>query len=287
MRAQIWTLIQAARLDHDLGLDARPHDAEFDDFILHVDGWLCEVKDAQIRDGLHVLGVAPEGRPGSGLVLAMLQAGRSGRARPARCRGCARRSGWPRTGGSRAEVDRAEGWPARLAEGMEQAGWAADAVAEVTREVLTEAAAADAAAGTESDLPARPGRTPWPRVLRFAADRADPPAGRHHRRARRRAARAGRRARACRAQRLAAARPGQRAAHRPQLLRGRPKAVPSRLAWETGQQLAESLLARYREDTGQWPTSVGLSVWGTAAMRTSGDDIAEVLALLGRPAAVG
>jgi cobaltochelatase CobN len=60
-----------------------------------------------------------------------------------------------------------------------------------------------------------------------------------------------------------------------------PKAVPSRLAWETGQQLADSLLARYREDTGQWPTSVGLSVWGTAAMRTSGDDIAEVLALLG------
>ena len=60
-----------------------------------------------------------------------------------------------------------------------------------------------------------------------------------------------------------------------------PKAVPSRLAWDTGQQLAESLLARYREDTGQWPPTVGLSVWGTAAMRTSGDDIAEVLALLG------
>ena len=60
-----------------------------------------------------------------------------------------------------------------------------------------------------------------------------------------------------------------------------PKAVPSRLAWDTGQQLADSLLARYRDDTGDWPASVGLSVWGTAAMRTSGDDIAEVLALLG------
>jgi len=60
-----------------------------------------------------------------------------------------------------------------------------------------------------------------------------------------------------------------------------PKAVPSRLAWDTGQQLADSLLARYREDTGEWPRAVGLSVWGTAAMRTSGDDIAEVLALLG------
>jgi cobaltochelatase CobN len=60
-----------------------------------------------------------------------------------------------------------------------------------------------------------------------------------------------------------------------------PKAVPSRLAWETGVALADSLLERYRADHGEWPRSVGLSVWGTSAMRTSGDDIAEVLALLG------
>ena len=60
-----------------------------------------------------------------------------------------------------------------------------------------------------------------------------------------------------------------------------PKAVPSRLAWETGVAMADSLLARYREDHGDWPRSVGLSVWGTSAMRTAGDDIAEVLALLG------
>src|SRR5690606_13503448 len=62
---------------------------------------------------------------------------------------------------------------------------------------------------------------------------------------------------------------------------GDPKAVPSRLAWETGVAMAGSLLERYRTDYGRWPESVGLSVWGTSAMRTSGDDIAEVLALLG------
>ena len=42
----------------------------FDEFLLHVDGWLCEIKDAQIRDGLHVLGPGPRrasaGRPGAG-----------------------------------------------------------------------------------------------------------------------------------------------------------------------------------------------------------------------------
>jgi len=45
--------------------------------------------------------------------------------------------------------------------------------------------------------------------------------------------------------------------------------------------MASSLVERYVADTGTYPRSVGLSVWGTSAMRTSGDDIAEVLALIG------
>ncbi len=60
-----------------------------------------------------------------------------------------------------------------------------------------------------------------------------------------------------------------------------PRAVPSRLAWQTGQAMAHSLVQKYLDETGGYPESVGLSVWGTSAMRTSGDDIAEVLALLG------
>ncbi|MBO0878575.1 MAG: cobaltochelatase subunit CobN, partial [Pseudonocardia sp.] len=60
-----------------------------------------------------------------------------------------------------------------------------------------------------------------------------------------------------------------------------PRAVPSRLAAETGSAMAESLLAKYREEHGDWPRSVGLSAWGTSAMRTAGDDVAEILALLG------
>ena len=61
-----------------------------------------------------------------------------------------------------------------------------------------------------------------------------------------------------------------------------PKSLPSRLAWETGQLLADSLIERYQADhDGNYPTSVGISAWGTSAMRTSGDDIAEVFALLG------
>ncbi|SHN88977.1 CobN/Magnesium Chelatase, partial [Geodermatophilus obscurus] len=74
VRAQIWTLLQAAKLDSDLGLAERPEDDHFDEMILHVDGWLCEIKDSQIRDGLHVLGSPPAGSDRVDLVLAMLRA---------------------------------------------------------------------------------------------------------------------------------------------------------------------------------------------------------------------
>jgi cobaltochelatase CobN len=60
-----------------------------------------------------------------------------------------------------------------------------------------------------------------------------------------------------------------------------PKAIPSRNAWEVGRALGDSLLSRYLADHGEYPSSVGLVVWGTSAMRTAGDDIAEALWLLG------
>src|SRR3954470_22425802 len=72
IRAKIWTLIQAAQLHHDLHTEQMPGEDEFDDFLLHVDGYLCEIKDSQIRDGLHILGVAPHGEPRVDLVLAVL-----------------------------------------------------------------------------------------------------------------------------------------------------------------------------------------------------------------------
>src|ERR687895_1607546 len=74
LRGEIWTLIQAAQLEHDLGLEGAPADEAFDEFVMHVDGWLCEIKDVQIRDGLHVLGQPPEGDELVSLVLAVLRA---------------------------------------------------------------------------------------------------------------------------------------------------------------------------------------------------------------------
>ena len=43
----------------------------------------------------------------------------------------------------------------------------------------------------------------------------------------------------------------------------------------------DPLVARHLADTGSYPRSVGITVWGTAAMRTAGDDIGEAMALMG------
>ncbi|MET8599614.1 cobaltochelatase subunit CobN [Streptomyces althioticus] len=255
IRAQIWTLIQAARLDHDLGLDDRPDDEGFDDMILHVDGWLCEVKDAQIRDGLHVLGTPPAGADRVNLVLAILRARQiwgGATALP----GLREALGLDESAATRTTADEAEERARALVQAMEDAGWDPSAVPTehgeqvaavlefAAREVVPRLSATTAEidhtvhALNGGFVPAGPSGSPLRGLVNVL------PTGRN-------------------------------------FYSVDPKAVPSRLAWETGQALADSLLERYRSDNGDWPASVGLSLWGTSAMRTAGDDVAEALALLG------
>ncbi len=285
LRGEIWTLIQAAQLHQDLGLEQRPDDDAFDEFVLHVDGWLCEIKDAQIRDGLHVLGQAPQGEALVNLVLAILRAGQvfggqvnpvpglrvalglaesppAGPPRPLDASAPARK-GAEDEEGVRLRTDQVEATARALVEGVAATGWSAAAVDAVVTDVLGEANPGAAAS------------------LRFACQQVVP-----------RLARTDREIDA-----VLHALDGGYVPAGPSgsplrglvnvLPTGRnfysvdPKAIPSRLASATGQAMADSLLQRYLDETGDYPPSVGLSVWGTSAMRTSGDDIAEVLALLG------
>jgi cobaltochelatase CobN len=59
------------------------------------------------------------------------------------------------------------------------------------------------------------------------------------------------------------------------------RAVPTPAAYELGKKSAELLIQRYVQDHGEWPTSFGITAWGTSNMRTGGDDIAQALALIG------
>jgi cobaltochelatase CobN len=257
IRQQIWTLMRAAKMDHDLGLADRPDEDAFDDMLLHVDGWLCEIKDVQIRDGLHILGQAPEGEAEVDLVLAILRA-RQLFGGEQTVPGLREALGLSEDGGeSRAAVDAAEVKARELVSALRDSGWDAR---EADR-IAGEPAVAD--------------------VLRFAAAEVVP-------RLRATSGEIDQILRALDGRFIAAGPSGSPLRGLVNVLpTGRnfysvdPKAVPSRLAWETGVALADSLLERYRADHGKWPRSVGLSVWGTSAMRTSGDDIAEVLALLG------
>ncbi|MBH8575005.1 cobaltochelatase subunit CobN, partial [Nostocaceae cyanobacterium CENA369] len=59
------------------------------------------------------------------------------------------------------------------------------------------------------------------------------------------------------------------------------RAIPTETAWDIGRKAAENLIEYYTQEHGEYPKTLGLSLWGTATMRTGGDDIAEALALLG------
>ena len=60
-----------------------------------------------------------------------------------------------------------------------------------------------------------------------------------------------------------------------------PRAVPTRTAWEIGRRTAEAMLTRHAQDHGDWPKRIVLDIWGSATMRTGGDDLAQAFALLG------
>ena len=59
------------------------------------------------------------------------------------------------------------------------------------------------------------------------------------------------------------------------------RAIPSPAAWAIGQRSAQAMLERHLQSHGDYPKQLALSVWGTATMRTGGDDIAQAFALMG------
>jgi cobaltochelatase CobN len=310
LRTRIWEVVTAAQLHHDLHVDALPGEESFDDFVLHIDGYLCEVKDVQIRDGLHILGGVPAGEAQVNLVLSILRAtqvwggkkalpGLRGAlaawagldeqallATPGAPVGAAERHSGPAlpddsavrppaearrerlvavAGGPAVTgadlVDVLEGVARRLVEGLQVRGWREPGA--VCTQLLGEEAH-DVVAVLEfgcAEVVPRLGRTTDEVTgVLHALDGGYVPAG-------------------------PSGSPTRGLVN--VLPTGRnfysvdPKAIPSRSAWEIGSALADSLIARHLADTGTYPRSVGLTVWGTSAMRTQGDDLAEILALIG------
>jgi cobaltochelatase CobN len=246
IRAQVWELLETAEIHRDLGLEGRPGDAEFDDMLLHVDGYLCELKDAQIRGGLHVLGRPPVGEALVDMVLALTRLPQAGVASLRAT--VAAELGIALDGAGRHELDAIEAeCRARVVAVRDDAwsyggddptmawvaGWLVPALGRATDEVVNTLGALDG-----RHVPSGPSGAPTRGMAHVL------PTGRN-------------------------------------FYSVDPKAIPSALAYDVGTALADALLSRALAETGRYPASVGLVVWGTAAMRTSGDDVAEALALMG------
>ncbi|MEM8786217.1 MAG: cobaltochelatase subunit CobN, partial [Pseudomonadota bacterium] len=250
--------------------------ADEDEAILSLDNYLCELKEMQIRDGLHVFGQAPEGRLLTDLAVAI--------ARTPRGNG---------EGGDQSllralsedlgldfdplETELAAPWasarPACL-EGVLSDPWRTVGDTIERLEALSVALLDGRMAPEAMPLTAK--------VLETLSDHVLPSL------------------KACGEREMAGLltaldgrflEPGPSGAP----TRGRPdvlptgrnfysvdiRSVPTQTAWTLGWKSASLLVEDFRQREGMWPKAMTLSAWGTSNMRTGGDDIAQALALMG------
>ncbi len=270
LRRQIVETAQDARLDLDLDLDL----SNLDSSLSKLDSYLCELKEMQIRDGLHVFGQAPKDEQETDLLVAL--------ARLPRADG---RAGLTRALAADLDLDFD---PLDCDMGQPWKGARPDTLADVTETAWRtvgdtverlELLAVDLVAGNRRAGPN------WTRVAAVLAeiDGCLRPA----------VAECG----AAELSGLLTGLDGRFVAPGPAgaPTRGRPdvlptgrnffsvdtRMVPTKAAWELGWQSATLLVERYAQDHGDWPRCMALSAWGTSNMRTGGDDIAQALALMG------
>jgi len=286
LEGQIWDMVRQADLDRDLGVDEQPED--FGGFILHIDGYLCELKDAQIKDGLHTLGEVPQGEQMTGLLSALTRLDTG--AVPSLRRSLAEAMGLDYTSLlDEPALPAVDPVPAPLAANgdgspIRTQGDLLERLEDLSRSAYTLLDAggfkSEGVAGTiEQLLGTDDAQTSH--VLNFVTDTLHPALLRT-------TDEIGNLLRGLDGQFVPAGPSGAPTRGMSNILpTGRnfysvdPKTIPSPTAWDMGVGLADALLAVYMEEEGAYPEMVGLVIWGTSAMRTHGDDIAQVFSLLG------
>jgi cobaltochelatase CobN len=269
---EILSLSQSIGLDRECGI--APVDAT-DDALAKLDRYLCELKELQIRDGLHVFGVSPTGRMLADLLVALARVprGSGGGGDASLLRALAADLGLDF---DPLDADLASPWTGPRPEALAGADpWrtAGDTVERL------EALSARLVAG-EAEAP--PAWTATAAVLAEIESRIRPAVA------------------ACAGHELAGLLSGLDGRFVPPgpsgaPTRGRPdvlptgrnfysvdtRTVPTPAAWTLGWKSAALLVERYVQDNGDWPQRLAISAWGTSNMRTGGDDIAQALALIG------
>ncbi len=283
LRAVMLEQVVAAGLHQELGFDAPATDAAREALLARLDAYLCEIKESQIRDGLHTLGQSPAGRLRTDTLVALARhASGQGAGQGGLLAALAADLGLE--GFDPLTPDWAAPWqgprPALL-QAVSDAPWRHAGHA---RERLEQLAARLVAEHAAPDAPA-PHAAAWPQaapVLQHLRERIAPrldASGANEMR---------QLLRGLQGRFVPAGPSGAPSRGRPDTLpTGRnfysvdTRAVPTPMAYEMGRLAAERVIERHLQDHGSYPDSVGLTVWGTSTMRSGGEDIAQALALIG------
>ena len=284
LQRDILALVRETHIDRELQLDAAlDSDADAAIWLPRLDTYLCDLKESQIRDGLHIFGESPGGRLRIDTLLALLRIPRGdGKgAQSSLLRALAKAFG---LGFDPLDCALAEPWTGERPEALRDISdepWRTVGDSRERLELFAGRFIAQALDGEIGQLDA-PG---WETVHGIIDH-----------------------LRAVVAPRLDACGPAEMRGLL-DALGGRfvpagPSGAPSRgrldvlptgrnffsvdvrnlpttTAWRIGFQSANLILERHLQDHGDHLRQLGLSVWGTATMRTGGDDIAQAMALMG------
>ncbi|HKS12235.1 MAG TPA: cobaltochelatase subunit CobN, partial [Pseudomonas sp.] len=281
LQRDILDLVKANHIDRELQLEGALDDADV--WLPRLDTYLCDLKESQIRDGLHVFGQSPQGRLRLDTLLALLRVargdGRGGNASLIRALAKALELGFDPL-----DADLGQPWqgvrPALLLSVSDEP-WRTCGDTRERLELLAMRLIEATLAG-QAQAPQAPQWQPVQAVLDSLAEQVAPSLD------------------ACGPAEI----DGLLAALAGRFVPAGPSGAPSRgrldvlptgrnfytvdvrnlptaTAWRLGFASANLILERHLQDHGDHLRQLGLSVWGTATMRTGGDDIAQAMALLG------
>ena len=291
---RITKLVRQEKLDEDLGIN--PTDTQsLTQFLTIADGYLCELKEAQIRDGLHIFGQCPQGEQLRDLIIAIARSPSYGRI--GLTQALAQDFGLDfdplldidgETGNvganSRSPSQDMSNWQTNYLQRLKQARNKGDAIAileeiaiELIENLIDNKPLTSVRAIRESPLPLAltQQQLQWieqtllPNLIKSDREITNL-------------------LRALDGQYIPSGASGAPTRGRPEVLpTGRNfysvdiRGIPTETAWQVGSAAAEAVIERYTQENGEYPQSLAISIWGTSTMRTGGDDIAQVMALMG------
>jgi cobaltochelatase CobN len=283
LRESILQQVLKHRLHQELGFQPPADEVQREQLLARLDAYLCEIKESQIRDGLHILGQSPQGRQRTDTLVALARfPGGNAVGQGSLLVALANDLGLQ--GFDPLSPEWADAWHGPRPEALQglsdepwrHAGHTRErlellAIAFVTKYLGTESMPLDAQAWPQTaPVIQRMRQTLAPRLDACGPNEI------------------GQLMRGLSGRFVPAGPSGAPSRGRPDVLpTGRnfysvdTRAVPTPTAYAMGALAADRVIERHLQDHGNFPGAVGLSVWGTSTMRTGGEDIGQAFALLG------